>query len=319
MQPLAVTSYTLVSALGRGLAETLRALLEERSGLRRCDLSWAPFNTYIGRVDGLEDAPVVAAQAKFDCRNNRLAQMALQTDNFGEAVAAAAERFGPDRVAVILGTTTSGLRESETAYANRDRHDGTLPVTLRYDHTHDFSSLTEFVRNYLELRGPVMTESTACSSSSKAFAGASQMIEAGVCDAAVVGGTDSLCLMTLRGFGSLELTSAEPCRPNDAARSGISIGEASGFALLERADRVASGSIAFLGYGESSDAYHMSAPHPEGRGAAEAMRGALTRAKLRPREIDYINLHGTGSLSNDRAEDIAVTSIFGADVPCSST
>lgn len=318
MIPLALSAYTLVSAIGSGKENTARALKDGRSGLRACDLSWAPLDSYIGRVDGIEANEIASGFEVFDCRNNRLAQIGLETDGFAEAARAAAERYGAGRVGVFLGTSTSGIRESEIAYANRDA-DGSLADTLRYDTTHDFYSLAAFVRDYLGLHGPAMTISTACSSSAKTFVDAAQMIDAGLCDAAVVGGVDSLCLLTLRGFGALELTSPEPCRPNDANRSGISIGEAAGFALLEKKDRITDGGIALLGFGESCDAYHMSSPHPEGLGAALAMQQALDTSGLTTGDIDYINLHGTGSQINDSAEDAAVFGMFGDTVACSST
>jgi 3-oxoacyl-[acyl-carrier-protein] synthase-1 len=162
--------------------------------------------------------------------------------------------------------------------------------------------------------------SSACASSAKVFGSARRMIEAGLIDAALVGGTDSLCLTTLYGFHSLQLSSTAPCRPFDVARDGISIGEAAAFAVLERLpDDLQGGSVLLLGVGESSDAYHMSAPHPEGQGAKRAMHAALTAASLEPSDVDYINLHGTGTPSNDRAESQAITSIFGPTTPCSST
>jgi 3-oxoacyl-[acyl-carrier-protein] synthase-1 len=176
------------------------------------------------------------------------------------------------------------------------------------------------VRRYFDITGPAMTVSTACSSSAKVFGSARRMIEAGVIDAAVVGGVDSLCLTTLYGFNSLELVSSRPCRPFDAGRDGISIGEAAAFILIERMpERPASGAIRLIGFGESNDAYHMSSPHPEGRGATLAMEMALNAAGIKPVDIDYINLHGTATPSNDAAEGIAVSSLFGTGVPCSST
>jgi 3-oxoacyl-[acyl-carrier-protein] synthase I len=161
---------------------------------------------------------------------------------------------------------------------------------------------------------------TACSSSAKVFASAQRMINAGVIDAAVVGGVDSLCLTTLYGFHSLQLTSRFACRPFDVARDGISIGEAAAFILLERPPtHVAADALMLLGAGESSDAYHMSSPHPEGRGARASIEQALRAANLAPGDIDYINLHGTATPSNDSAEDLAVTAVFGTGTPCSST
>jgi len=176
--------------------------------------------------------------------------------------------------------------------------------------------MTDYVRRALGLEGPAMTVSTACSSSAKVFASAARYIEAGVVDAAVVGGVDSLCLTTMHGFTSLQLVSDEPCRPFDAARKGMSIGEAAGFALLEN---VQPQGIRLLGYGESSDAYHMSTPQPEGEGALGAMRQALSRAGLQPADIDYVNAHGTATPANDRAEDRALVRLFGKRVPVSST
>lgn len=320
MQPLVLTRYSLVSALGAGVARTYQALRQRTSGLRPCDFPHVDFETCTGVVDGVEQAPVIDALAQFDCRNNRLAQLALRQDEFAAAVAEARGRYGAHRVAVILGTSTSGILETERAYRERDPHSGALPSWFRYRDTHDTFSVTDFVRRYLDVHGPAVSISTACSSSAKVFASAARLIEAGVCDAAVVGGTDSLCLTTLYGFASLELVSSRPCRPCDARRDGISIGEAAGFALLERADaaRVRRG-VALLGYGESSDAYHMSAPHPQGTGAVLAMQRALASAGLKSADIDYINLHGTATRMNDSAEDRAIAQVFGAATPSSST
>jgi len=147
------------------------------------------------------------------------------------------------------------------------------------------------------------------------------MIEVGLIDAAVVGGVDSLCQTTLYGFNSLELLSPQMCRPFDVARSGISIGEGAAFALLERPTATSArphDGVALLGYGESSDAHHMSSPHPDGLGAQLAMRAGLESARLEPAQIDYINLHGTATPSNDQAEGRAVASLF-EGTPCSST
>lgn len=315
--PLALTHYTVTNALGRGRQATLEALRQRRSGLRPCDFLDADLQTHIGRVDGLEDFAITGDLADYDCRNNRLAQLGLDQDGFADDVRTAREHYGAHRVAIIIGTSTSGILETELAYRNRGA-DGNLPISFHYAQTHEMSSVAEFSRRYLGLNGPCFSISTACSSSAKVFASAQRMIAAGVCDAAVVGGVDSLCFTTLYGFSSLELVSPTPCRPGDMARDGISIGEGAGFALLERRDR-ARDAVALLGYGESSDAYHMSTPHPEGQGAELAMRGALQRAGLEAMAIDYINLHGTASKTNDAAEDQAVSRMFGRSTPCSST
>lgn len=320
MTALAINALSTVNGLGTGLDATAEGLLRNRSALRPCDYDDARLDTYIGRIDGVERAPVRDDLAAFDCRNNRVAQMALRADGFADSVAGAIARHGAGRIATVLGTSTSGVREGEMAFARRDAETGALPPDFRFAETHDHHSLATFVQAYLGLSGPAATVSTACSSSAKVFADAAQLIEAGVCDAAVVGGVDSLCLLTLYGFNSLELLDTAPTRPNDIERGGISIGEAGGFALLERAEAVSGETIALvLGYGESADAYHMSAPHPDGLGAEMAMRAALDRAGMAPAQVDYINLHGTGSRQNDQAEDSAIARLFGEGQRCSST
>ena len=314
MKPLAVTAYTATSALGRGKAAMLEALRRGRGGLKPNDFDRAELRAWIGRVPGLEDEPIRGELADFDCRNNRLARLGLAHDGFTEAVSRAKARYGAERVAVLLGTSTSGILHTELAYRRRDAA-GNLPHDVRYRHAQNLYSMTDFVRRALGLQGPAMTVSTACSSSAKVFASAARYIEAGIADAALVGGIDSLCLTTMHGFTSLQLVSDEPCRPFDASRRGMSIGEAAGFALLERGSSM----VSLLGYGESSDAYHMSTPHPDGEGALGAMREALSRAGLEPKDVDYVNAHGTATPANDRAEDRALVRLFGARVPVSST
>jgi 3-oxoacyl-[acyl-carrier-protein] synthase-1 len=315
MKPLAITAFTATSALGRGTSAMLEALRRGASGLKPNDFDRAELRAWIGRVAGLEEKPVTGALAEFDCRNNRLAQLGLEQDGFREAVSQARAKYGAKRVAVLLGTSTSGILQTELAYRARGPQ-GVLPKDFDYRHAQNLFSVTDFVRRSLRLEGPAMTISTACSSSAKVFASAERYIEAGVADAAVVGGVDSLCLTTLHGFTSLQLVSDEPCRPFDAARKGMSIGEAAGYALLEN---VEPRGTALVGYGESSDAYHMSTPQPEGEGALAAMRQALERAGLEPAAIDYVNAHGTATPANDRAEDRALVRLFGTKVPVSST
>ena len=319
MQPLVLSNLTVSSSLGIGLAATFDALAAQRSGLAPCTFETAQVDTWAGQVDDRNLVPVTGELAHFDCRNNRLAQLALQQDDFETAVAAARNRYGAHRIGVFLGTSTSGIHSTELAYRRRDQT-GKLPDDFHYAGTHNNFSVARFVQARLQLRGPASVVSTACSSSAKVFGTAARMISAGVCDAVVVGGADSLCLTTLYGFGSLELLARGPCRPFDVHREGISIGEGAGFVLLERADPIpADKPVLLLGVGESSDGHHMSTPHPEGAGARAAMEGALRSAGVTPNDIDYINLHGTATRSNDAAEDKAVFNLFGDTVACSST
>ena len=316
MTPLVLSHLTATSCIGHGLAATLDSLKAQRSGLRPCAFETVDLPTYVGEVPGVDEVRLPPALKRFDCRNNRLAQLGLAADGFLDAVAACAGHWGRRRVGLFLGTSTSGMLETELAYRRRDPASGALPASFDYGGTHNSYSLAAFARELLALEGPSAVVSSACSSSAKVFGTARRMIAADLIDAAVVGGVDSLCLTTLYGFHSLQLVSPGPCRPFDLERDGISIGEAAAFAILERAPAsLDPDAVLLLGVGESSDAYHMSSPHPEGRGALTAMRQALERASLGPKDIDYINLHGTGTPSNDSAEAKAVAAVFGPRDP----
>ena len=318
MQPLCITAFTATCAAGSGRAELLRALDTGATGLRPNDFGREPLATFVGRVAGIEAAPLPSELSIYECRNNRLAWLGLAHDGFFDAVAAARARHGADRIALVLGTSTSSIGATEEAYT-RLTPSGEFPEDLRYQAVHTPHSTGEFLQRALRLNNVAVTVATACSSSAKAFAQASRLLDLGIADAVVVGGVDSLCGSVLFGFNSLALVSPEPCRPFDAARSGISIGEAAAFALLERQDSDNRRAPRLLGYGESSDAHHMSTPHPSGRGARLAMSEALARGGVDAGDIDYINLHGTASLKNDEIEAQAIAEMFGARTHASST
>ena len=320
MTPLVLSHYTASCCVGAGLRPLEAALREARGGLRPCSFETVDLDIHVGEVAGVDVERLPASLRDYDCRNNRLAHLALRQDGFADAVRELVARVSRRRIGLFLGTSTSGILETELAYRHRDPVSGALPAGFCYRGTHNTYSVAAFVRELLQLDGPAVVVSTACSSSAKVFGSAQRMIEAGVIDAALVGGVDSLCLTTLYGFHSLQLTSRSPCRPFAADRDGLSIGEAAAFALLERPGSTASASsIALLGVGESSDAYHLSSPHPDGRGARQAMSAALVAAGVEPAQVDYLNLHGTATPSNDRAESLAVVGLLGAQIPCSST
>ena len=319
MRPLAITASCIVSSLGAGRPATLAALRSGASGLAPCRFETVDLPTHVGEVPGLDAWRIDGELARFDSRNNRLARFALAQDGFVAAVGAARARHGATRIGVFLGTSTSGILQTEQAYRRRDPATGALPPDLDYAGTQSTFSVSDYVMRALGLYGPALVVSSACASTTKVFATAARMIESGMCDAAIVGGADSLCLTTLYGFNALQLLAESPCRPFAADRAGLSIGEAAGFALLERPDGSAPARVHVLGVGESSDAFHMSAPHPEGAGAALSMARALAAAGLHAGEIDYVNLHGTATRAGDAAEDRAVVSLFGSGTPCNST
>jgi len=321
MAPLAIRACTATSAVGPGREALAHALLEGRTGLRRNDFGEgatqdARLDCWIGRIDGLETLELPAPLKPWDSRNNRLAWLALGQDGMRDAIDAAIARHGAERVAVIVGTSTSSIGSTELAYTRLEG--GQFAEEFARPHVHTPHSLGEFVAQATGLRGPCITVATACSSSAKVFAQAARLIDAGLADAALVGGVDTLCGSVLFGFNSLQLVASEPCRPFDAARNGLSLGEAGGFALLERPNDGDTG-LQLRGYGESSDAHHMSSPHPEGLGARLAMRDALARAGIDASEVGYLNLHGTATPANDSIEAAAVASLFPDTLHASST
>ncbi len=315
--PVAITAFTATCAAGRGTRAFADALRERRGGLVANDLPEAPLACWIGRVAGLESEALPPRLAEFESRNNRLAWLGLNQDGFFEAALALRERYGSDRVALVVGTSTSNIGETELAYRQLDA-DGRFPPSQRRLAVHQPHGLGLFVQTALCLDGPCLTVSTACSSSAKVFASAERLLRAGIVDAAVVGGVDTLCGSVLYGFHSLGLVSAQPCRPFDVARNGLSLGEAAGFAILQRSDAHRN-SPRLIGYGESSDAHHMSAPHPQGLGAQHALDDALARAGMTAADVDYINLHGTATPQNDAVEAALVARAFPATTLASST
>lgn len=317
MRPLPVTAMGCASALGTGVEATAAALRERRGGLRPNDLPGMEGVGHVGRAEAADATAMPAGLAPFDCRNNRLALAAATSDGLADAVAQARARWGAARVAVLIGTSTSGIAALEDAY--RARTDAGILPNFPFRETHDVFSPARLLRALFRLEGPALVISTACSSAANSAALAADWIEAGLVDAAVVGGADSLCRTTLRGFQSLDLVSPEPCRPCGADRKGISIGEAAAFFLVERVAPAGHDGLALLGCGASCDAHHMSTPHPEGVGARLAMTRALESAGLAPDAIDYVNFHGTGTPFNDTVEDLAVHAVLGDRVPCSST
>jgi 3-oxoacyl-[acyl-carrier-protein] synthase-1 len=315
---LAIGQYTVTSALGAGLAPMRDAIRSRRSGLRPNDLENCDLDTWIGRVEGVESVVLPESLAHLVSRNNQLAWLGLQQDTMLESILELKERVGEARVGVIMGTSTSSIGRTEEAYRTLTPA-GAMPPEYCQPEVHNLHSPGIFVAEATGVAGPAMTISTACSSSAKVFASAARWISHGLVDAVVVGGVDSLCMSILYGFNSLELISPDPCRPFDRRRSGINIGESCGYAIVAREDLIAGAEFSLLGYGESVDAYHMSHPHPEGKGATLAMSRALERANVTAGDIGYINLHGTASQANDRIEATALGQLFPPETLASST
>jgi len=306
----AIVDFGLISSIGFGKKETKANLFsEERSGLNPYKLPNGK-ETYIGDISG-DLAQIPSKFSQLESRNNQLLLTVFQQiettfNNLKKSIQ-------PERIAVVIGTSTSGISDVEAAFEFK-KESNSFPKNFHYK-KHEMASPSEFLAKYIGATGPSYTVSCACSSGSKAVTSASRLLSSGLCDLVITGGVDTLCNLTLLGFNSLEVISEKPCLPFSQNREGINIGEAGALFIMTNEK----GKLNLLGYGESSDAYHHSAPEPEGKGAQSCMNLALNKAKLKADEIDYINLHGTGTLQNDSMEAKAVFRTFGNSTPCSST
>lgn len=306
-----VTAYGMLSALGSGRDAHLEALAAGRTGLGPCPIP-LPFETAVGAVRG----PLPELPERMHQWSTRLARMAAALlEQIDEPLRRARERWRPDRIAVLLGTSTAGAETTETAYKDFVEGRG-FPADYDFQRQHTFGAVLSVLRELAGVDGPSWMASTACTSSGKTFATAQRLIEADVIDAAIVGGLDTLCTMTLTGFHSLQALDSAPCRPFRENRNGISIGEGGAFALVERDGDAR---VLIEGVGETSDAYHISAPHPKGLGAQAAMLQAMQQAGCTAADIDHVNAHGTGTRLNDTAEANAIRTVLSSEVPCVST
>ncbi len=307
MQPYSISAYTLTCAAGAGMAAIQDSINDSRTGLSNASWPGCDFPTWLGRVAELDDVPALAQ--RWDSRNNRLANLGLQNDGFIGHVEDSIHRFGTERCGIIIGTSTSSIGRTEEGFRSLN-NDNRFEQEFIQPDVHNPHSTAAFIADTLGIGGPTMTISTACSSSAKVFGSAARWLDCGIVDAVLVGGVDSLCLSVIYGFHSLQLISATPCRPFDQNRDGISLGEAAGFAIVTR-DKISDLPISLLGYGESLDAYHMSSAHPDGLGAKIAMQAAIDRSGISFDQIDYLNLHGTGTRVNDAVEGKICAELFG--------
>lgn len=311
MTPYPITGFAMCNSIGANRDEVRQSLFEGRSGLGPSPID-LPFEAMVGAVRG-ELSPLPSSLTMWSTRATRIAahllgEIASETERMRE-------RWRPDRIAVLLGTSTGGADATENAYKHY-LSEGSLPEEYDLFRQHTFGAILHVVRELAGAKGPAWMVSTACTSSAKPLATAGRLISSGMIDAAIVGGIDTLCAMTLHGFRSLDASSKTACRPFAADRDGLNIGEGGAFLLIERSGDP----IAMLeGVGESSDAYHISAPHPEGLGARLAMQRALEDAGCSPASVDHVNAHGTGTRLNDVSECAAIEAIFGRDVPVVST
>ena len=319
-QPYPITAYGLCCGLGRTTAEVVGALHAGTRGLREVPFA-VPFEAITGTVPG-ELPPLPPHLARKESRTGRLALLGLQ--DVREAVHAAKARWGNARVATVLGTSTGGIDRTETIHFDWFGRGAPTPPALPSDYVyleqHPFHAFEDLVVADLGLEGPAFVVSTACSSSAKVFSSARRLLDLGLADAVLVGGVDGLCNTTVRGFHSLGVMASEPCRPFGVDRPGMNVGEAAAYLLLEREPRGGETPKAWLrGVGETSDAYHMSSPDPEGLGAKRAMEAPLAQAGVGPEVVGYVNAHGTGTKYNDAAESKALHALFGPEVPVVST
>lgn len=304
----------VICALGRDKQEIARNLFAGDCSGMRPESGWvAERELPVAAVHG-ELAPIPPELADQSSRNNQLLlEAALQ---IREDIDQAIQTYGRDRIGVVLGTSTSGIDEASRGLAHflREQH---FPAQYDYGQQ-ELGAPANFLADWLQLSGPAYVISTACTSSARALMSAQRLLDLGLCDAVLCGGVDSLCKLTLNGFSALEAVSDERCNPFSANRNGINIGEAAVLFVMSK-QRGDGPAIALLGAGASSDAHHISAPEPSGRGALQAMHKALRRADLQAAQINYLNLHGTATQHNDAMESLAVATLFPGGVACSST
>ena len=306
-----ISAVGTISALGKSAADAAANLICGKAPGMRLREGWLSGNltAVLGGVD--DNLPAIPASfADHHSRNNQLLLAAL--GQIQPQVDEAVNKYGRERVGIVLGTSTSGLDEADRHVSLTHHQQPSL--AWRYPQQ-ELGDPSRFLRRWLGLEGPAWTHSTACSSSARALISGRRLIEAGLADAVIVGGADTLSRMPINGFNSLESLSRTLCQPFARDRNGITIGEGAALMVLTREPQP----VALLGVGESSDAWHISAPHPQGEGAVRAIKQALNDAKLEPRDIGYINLHGTATPLNDQVEAGVVSAIFGQQVPCSST
>jgi len=309
--PCSLAALGMVNALGTD-RETIwrRALAGDQSGFRpRPELS-AGRSEPMAAIDDDALPRIPVALARYACRNNAFSLAALEP--IEDAVRDAIRAVGAGRVGVVMGTSTSGSRECEAAILHEYQHGSLLPEFC-YEQL-ELGGAAGFLAELLDLRGPALSISTACSSGARALASARSLLALGLCDAVLAGGADSLCGLTSHGFASLKAVAPGITNPFSANREGLSLGEGAALFLVTRE----TSGIQLLGVGESSEAHHISSPDPEGGGAAASMRGALADAGLSPDDVTYLSLHGTGTRLNDSMESRAVAAVLGTATPCSS-
>lgn len=302
----------IVCALGEGRAQVRQALFaaDGPGGVAVSDAITPGRPIAVGHIrqplSDISDRPL-----PLHGRNNALLSAAFA--QIRVAADRAVTRYGAERVAVILGTSTSGIGEAEQALPQWQAN-GRWPAGFHYSQQ-EIGAPSRFLVHESGARGPTWTISTACSSSAKALASAARLLRAGIVDAVVAGGADSLCRFTIEGFTALESVSSARCNPFSRNRNGINIGEGAALFLMTREP----GPVHLAGWGESSDAHHISAPEPQGIGAVAAIQQALSRAGVAAQQLDYVNLHGTATRQNDAMESRAVMAVLGGGVPVSST
>lgn len=300
----------LLCSAGGSVAAVKNSLLSQQANLTISDEFSRGTPLPLGLYNG-ELPAIPLTEDKWQSRNNQFALAAL--NQIKVDIDAAVERYGVRRIAVIIGTSTSGIAESEPAIRQCVQ---ASEVPDHYDYRlQEMGATAQFVAKVLGVQGPVYGISTACSSGAKALAAARRLIRTGICDAVVAGGVDTLCQLTVQGFSSLEAVSARPCNPFSKNRDGINIGEGAGLFLVTAEPE----GVELKGVGEGADAHHISAPDPTGAGAIRCMTGALNDAAVSPDEVGYVNLHGTATNLNDQMESLAMLEVFGSETWCSST
>lgn len=322
MTELYLNRPAILSSLGEGIAHHIQALLEQAD-------SPLALSAHLSQAENLEEQAYMLGSIKTELRffptdlpnehrsrNNQVLWHCLQ--QIEPQIEVAIAKFGVERIAVVIGSSTTGVDENIPVFKYEATYPNDWSGAIFNQQQQYFSAPADFIAHQYGLKGLVYGISTACTSGAKALITAARLLKANLCDAVICGGVDTLSLLTVKGFHSLSVLSNKRTNPFSVNRQGINIGEGAAVFLMSR-EALDGTAVRLLGYGASSDAYHMSSPHPEGEGAIAAFKVALASAQIEPYQVGWINLHGTGTIHNDQMESLAVSCMFGDQIPCTST
>ncbi|GHU68513.1 beta-ACP synthase [Bacteroidia bacterium] len=319
MSKIFITGMGIVSAIGNNVPETLQSLREKRSGIALLRyLKTAHTEFPVGEVKMTDEEMIKLLQISENAPTTRTSLMGMLAVREALIEAQLIKPLQNTKIALISGVTVGGMDKSEQFYLDFLENDS----KNAYISTHDCGACTEMIAGYFGIFSQVDTISTACSSAANAILLGAELLKSSRADIVVAGGAECITKFHLNGFNTLMILDKEPCRPFDATRAGLNLGEGAAYVVMESEEHFKNRTrhLAVLsGYANACDAFHQTASSPNGEGAYRAMKQALENAGLQPSDIDYINAHGTGTANNDLSEGTAIQRLFSDKIPTVSS